>query len=130
VIRVLSVGIQPVVTNLIQRIVRLRSAQLIAATIAVVGLLSVQVSSKQSPHDVYPGSAADFRLKNPNAFDPARRRPVRAMKEPLQPAASMAAGIDTAEAEAASDSLAANAADSAEGRVANATFTELGRDAD
>lgn len=124
-IRVLSVGIHHVVTASLQRIVRHRGAQLFAATLIVVGLLAVQVSSKQSPHDVYPGSAAEFRLKNPNAFDPARRRSVRAMKEPLQSAQSMASGIDTAESEAPE-----LLPDDAAGRVAKASVTDLGRAAD
>jgi hypothetical protein len=74
---------------------------LCAMTICALFLCAAQVSSKQAPADPEAHATADpFALKNPNAFDPARRRSVRAMKVPLETAEHMARGIDAAEAEA------------------------------
>lgn len=74
---------------------------LCALTIAALFLFAAQVSSKQTPTTAKPVATIDpFALKNPNAFDPARRRVVRAMKEPATSATSMASGIDAAEADA------------------------------
>lgn len=77
------------------------AALLCALTICTLFLCAAQVSSKQTPVDQLPPAPdGSFALKNPNAFDPARRRNVRAMKIPRESAADMAHGIDAAEAEA------------------------------
>jgi hypothetical protein len=73
---------------------------LCAMTICALFLCAAQVSSKQAPAEAEPHAASDpFALKNPNAFDPARRRSVRAMKVPLETAEHLARGIDAAEAQ-------------------------------
>lgn len=79
-----------------------QAPMLCAMTICALFLCAAQVSSKQAGLEAEPRAAADeFALKNPNAFDPARRRTVRAMKLPRETAAHLASGIDAAEAEAA-----------------------------
>ncbi len=73
---------------------------LCALTICALFLCAAQVSSKQRTVEPLPVAAADpFALKNPNAFDPARRRSVRALKEPRESGAQMANGLDQAEIE-------------------------------
>lgn len=81
----------------LQRIVGSHATLLCGATALVFGLLAAKVSSMQSPEKPAVVDADPFKLKNPNAFDPARRRAVRAMKEPRQSARTMALGIDAAE---------------------------------
>lgn len=91
----------------VQQIVRSHGVTLCVASALILCLFAVQVSSMQSV--LTPGEAAlvnSFKLKNPNAFDPARRRTVKAMKEPNQSAQSMALGIDAADSELQQDLIA------------------------
>lgn len=82
----------------VQRLLQTHSAMLCAMTICALFLCAAQVSSKQPNLDPNPVVAADpFALKNPNAFDPARRRSVRALKEPRETVEQMANGLDQAE---------------------------------
>lgn len=81
----------------LQRMMRSHTALLGALTALVLGLLSVQVSSMQSVVGPYQQLPDPFKLKNPNAFDPAKRRSVRAMKEPAETAELLATGLDAAE---------------------------------
>jgi hypothetical protein len=77
-----------------------QAPMLCAMTICALFLCAAQVSSKQAPAQAEPHAVSDpFALKNPNAFDPARRRSVRAMKVPLETAEHLARGIDAAEAQ-------------------------------
>lgn len=84
----------------VQRWLKGQAPLLCALTICTLFLCAAQVSSKQPSPEVEPHSAPDeFALKNPNAFDPARRRTVRAMTLPRESAAHLARGIDAAEAQ-------------------------------
>lgn len=83
-------------------------------TLPALGLLAVQVSSMQSVLEPrQPAQADPFKLKNPNAFDPARRRSVKAMKVPRESVEHMAFGIDAAEAELPQDTVAVESIDDA-----------------
>lgn len=68
-------------------------------TICALFLCAANVASKQTPLEPQPyrSPVSAFALKNPNAFDAARRRSVRAMHLPRETAADMAEGIDAAE---------------------------------
>lgn len=69
-------------------------------TICALFLCAASVYSKQTPVEIRPAPISDaYALKNPNAFDPARRRSVRAMKVPRETVARMASGLDAAEAD-------------------------------
>jgi hypothetical protein len=84
----------------VQRLLQNHGAMLCAMTICALFLFAAQVSSKQPTFEPKPVAAADpFALKNPDAFDPARRRSVRAMKEPRESVEAMASGLDAAEIE-------------------------------
>lgn len=88
-------------------------------TICALFLFAGGVFSKQSPDETAMAKVSEpFALKNPNAFDPARRRNVRAMKEPRQSAANMATGIDRAEADVGAESAEAADVQHASPRVA------------
>ena len=90
---------------------------LCAMTICALFLCAAQVSSKQPSAEPRPLAALDpFALKNPDAFDPARRRSVRALKEPRESVSEMAAGLDQAEL----DRPELNDDESAPGKLANA----------
>lgn len=83
-----------------ERLLQNHGAMLCAMTICALFMCTASVYSKQAHReDKLPPVADAFALKNPNAFDPARRRTVRAMKIPRQTASRMASGIDAAEAE-------------------------------
>jgi hypothetical protein len=90
--------------NSCHRWCRSQAAMLCAMTICALFLFAAQVSSKQTPAEP-PLRPIDpsFALKNPNAFDPARRRSVRALTLPRESAGLLASGIDAAEAQAQPD---------------------------
>lgn len=84
----------------VQRQLQTHGAMLCAMTVCALFLCAAQVSSKQPSVESKPQAAVDpFALKNPNAFDPARRRTVKAMKVPLESVTDMASGLDQAEIE-------------------------------
>lgn len=94
-----------------ERMFQSHGALLCAMTICALFLCAATVNSKQNSGESKALAAADpFALKNPNAFDPARRRSVRALKVPRETAAHMASGIDEAEEAAAPEPDAADAA--------------------
>lgn len=90
-----------------------------AMTICALFMCAATVASKQTPQEPqqYRTPVSAFALKNPDAFDAARRRTVRAMHVPKETAADMASGIDAAEAEA---DVLSDDAPSAPPRVAEA----------
>lgn len=104
-----------------ERMFQSHGALLCAMTICALFLCAATVNSKQNSGDAKAIAAADpFALKNPNAFDPARRRSVRALKVPRETAAHMASGIDAAEEAAVPEPDSAEAAQSLPPRVAEA----------
>jgi hypothetical protein len=104
-----------------ERLVQSHGALLCAMTICALFLCAATVNSKQYAGETKAIAAADpFALKNPNAFDPARRRSVRALKVPRESAAHMAFGIDAAEESAPPEVDTGEAAQSAPPRVAEA----------
>ncbi|MDO9382443.1 MAG: hypothetical protein Q7T86_06220 [Hyphomicrobiaceae bacterium] len=89
-------------------------------TICVLFLCAATVNSKHSSETKAIAAADPFALKNPNAFDPARRRSVRALKIPRETAAHMASGIDAAEEAVPAEADTIDAAPSVPPRVAEA----------
>lgn len=82
----------------VERLLQSHGALLCAMTICALFMCAANVNSKQNPVEPKVTAAADpFALKNPNAFDPARRRSVRALTVPRETAAHMASAIDAAE---------------------------------
>lgn len=82
----------------LERLMQSHGAMLCGMTLCTLFMRTASVYSKQTPTEPKVVAAADpFALKNPNAFDPARRRTVRAIKIPRETAAHMASGIDAAE---------------------------------